>query len=88
MRDEFSVAQFFLDGSYEYECRFVSAEEAVKTAHRLTETVGASFGFVQRIIITDGGDFTNFEWQFGKGITYPPREKHHEPERAPRKRSA
>lgn len=67
---EFSVCQFFDDGSYEYVRRFVSAEEAVKAAKHYTESVGAKIGMTQRVIITDGGDCTNFEWQFGKGITF------------------
>lgn len=74
-RDEFSVVQFFPDGSYEYVRRFVGAEEAVKTAKRCTESVGAKIGITIRVIITDGGDETNFEWKFGKGVTFPPRER-------------
>ena len=73
--NEFSVCQFFVDGSYEYVCRFVSAEEAVRTSLRYTTSVGARIGTTVRVIITDGGDCTNFEWQFGKGVTYPPKEE-------------
>lgn len=29
-------------------------------------------GIIRKVIITDGGDFINFQWEFGKGITYPP----------------
>jgi len=72
MRDEFSVAQFFIDGSYEYVRRFVGAEEAVRAARHYTTSVAAKLGVVTRVIITDGGDFTNFEWNFGEGVTYPP----------------
>jgi hypothetical protein len=25
----------------------------------------------KRVIITDGGDYCVFEWQFGKGIVWP-----------------
>jgi hypothetical protein len=71
---EFSVAQFFQDGTYEYVRRYVDAEEAVTAAKHYTTSVGAQLGTTVRVIITDGGDFTNFEWQFGKGVTYPPRE--------------
>lgn len=70
-RREFSVCQFFPDDSYEYVCRWVGAKEAVETAKRCTETVGARIGITRRIIVTDGGDFTVFEWQFGKGVTFP-----------------
>jgi hypothetical protein len=72
--NEFSVCQFFPDGSYEYVRRYVDAEEAVRAAHHYCNSVGAKLGTTVRVIITDGGDCTNFEWQFGKGITYPPKE--------------
>lgn len=74
-RDEFSVAVFFKDGSYAYQLRFVGGAEAVHCFKRQTETVAAKTGMVQKIIVTDGGDNTNAEWQFGKGITYPPPER-------------
>lgn len=70
---EYSVCQFFADGSYEYVARFVGAEEAVNTAKSYTERPAAKIGIIQRVIITDGGDCCCFEWQFGKGVTYPPR---------------
>jgi hypothetical protein len=70
---EFSVCQFFEDGSYEYVRRNVSAEEAVNAAKHYTTSVGARMGMTKRVIITDGGDCTNFEWKYGEGITYPPR---------------
>lgn len=72
MRGEFSVVQFFEDGGYEYVRRFVDAGEAVRAARHYTRSVGAQIGMVRRVIITDGGDFTNFEWMFGEGVTYPP----------------
>jgi hypothetical protein len=71
--NEFSVYQFFPGGSYERAASFVTAETAVKTAKRLTETVGARLGVVERVIITDGGDDTVFEWKPGEGVTYPNR---------------
>lgn len=71
MRDEFSVCQFFQDGTYEYVCRFVSAEEAVRKAKQYTHNVSAQTGLTTRVIITDGGDCINLEWQYGRGITFP-----------------
>jgi hypothetical protein len=71
---EFSVCQFFKDDSYEYVRRYVSAEEAVEAAKHYTTSVGARFGTTKRVIVTDGGDYTNFEWKFGEGITYPPKD--------------
>jgi hypothetical protein len=69
---EFSVCQFFKDGNYEYVRRFVGAQEAVETAKHYAESVGAKIGTTRRVIITDGGDCTNFEWKFGEGVVYPP----------------
>ena len=72
-REEFSVYVFFPDGSYIAEQRFVGAETAVRTAHRISSSVGARIGTVERIIITDGGDCTCFEWTREAGVTYPER---------------
>ena len=74
MKGEFSVCQFFEDGSYEYVRHFVSAEEAVRTFGHYTSSVGARIGTTVRVIITDGGDCINMEWKHGEGITYPPKE--------------
>ena len=68
--DKFSVCQFFEDGSYEYVRRYVCAEEAVNAATHYCTSVGAQLGFTKRVIITDGGDCINFEWEYGKGITF------------------
>jgi hypothetical protein len=69
-RGEFSVCQFFADDSYEYVRRWVSAEEAVAAAKHYTESVAARTGVTARVIITDGGDCTNFEWKFGEGVVF------------------
>lgn len=71
---EFSVYQFFPDESYEPVLRFVDGETAVRMASRLTQTLGAKIGMTRRVIITDGGDHTCFEWTFGEGVTFPPPE--------------
>jgi hypothetical protein len=68
--DEYSVCQFFEDDSYEYVRRHVTAEEAVKAARHYTTSVGARIGTTKRVIITDSGDCINFEWQYGKGVTF------------------
>jgi hypothetical protein len=69
---EFSVAIFFPDGSYEYVRRYVSAEEAVHAAQVYTSNPAAKLGITKRVIITDGGDCCNWEWQAGKGVVFPP----------------
>lgn len=46
------------------------AEEAVKAFHHYTNNVASDMGLVKRVIITDGGDCINAEWQYGKGITF------------------
>lgn len=67
---EYSVCQFFEDGSYEYVRRYVSVEEAVKAAQHYCDSVAAKLGVTKRVVITNGDDHINFEWQFGKGITF------------------
>lgn len=69
--NEFSVCQFFEDGTYEYVRRFVGAEEAVKAARHYTDNVACQMGITRRVIITDGSDYTVFEWLYGKGVTFP-----------------
>jgi hypothetical protein len=72
-RDEFSVYVFAPDGSYSRELSFVSAKRAVTWAKWLTEERAARLGEIAKIIITDGGDFTVFDWRFGEGVVFPPR---------------
>lgn len=74
MANEFSVCQFFPDGSYEYVRRYVSAEEASSAFAHYCSSVGAKLGFVERVIITDGGDCVNAEWKKGEGLVFPPPE--------------
>ena len=69
---EFSVCQFFADGTHEYVRRFVEPEAAVEAAHHYCHSVGAQLGYVDRVIITDGDDFAVFEWKKGEGVTFPP----------------
>lgn len=69
--NEFSVCQFFADGSYEYVRRNVGAEEAVIAARHYTDNVAVKMGLTKRVIITDGGDSIVFEWKAGEGVTYP-----------------
>jgi hypothetical protein len=68
---EFSVYQFFKDGSYERVREFVSAEEAITAFNHYTHNVASRLGITARVIITDGGDSIVYEWQHGKGVTFP-----------------
>ena len=58
------------DETYEYVKRLVDAEQAVMIAKRLTESVGARIGTTRRIIITDGGDYTVFEWSSARASRF------------------
>lgn len=69
--DKFNVFQFFPDGKYEQVRSNVSVKEAVEAAKHYTTCVGAQVGTTVRVIITDSGDLINFEWEFGKGVTFP-----------------
>jgi hypothetical protein len=75
MSNEFSVVQFFEDGTYEYVRRFVSAEEATSAAKHYCTSVGVKMGLVKRVIITDGGDCCCFEWIHGQGVVFPPKDE-------------
>lgn len=75
MTGEFSVCQFYSDGTYEYVRRFIPVEEAVKAAIHYTASVGVKMGVVKRVIITDGGDCIAFEWTSTDGIVFPPSNK-------------
>lgn len=70
--ETFSVTQFFPDDTYETVRSHVTAEEAMKAFVYYTDNVASRLGTTRRVIITDGGDEINYEWQFGKGITFPP----------------
>jgi hypothetical protein len=71
MRNEFSVYQFFTDGTYERVRSFVSAEEAVAALGHYTSNVAVKMGIIAKVIITDGGDSVVAEWVKDKGLVYP-----------------
>ncbi len=70
--NEFSTYEFYEGGSYTALCKYVSAKQSVDEAQKVIVGPDAKSGKVKRVIITDGGDCTNFEWEYGKGITFPP----------------
>lgn len=67
---EFSVYWFFPDGTSECLLGYVPLKEAVLEARRRCDFPAVRAGFVARIIITDGGDFTVFEYKGGE-VTWP-----------------
>ena len=69
---EFSVYQFFANGGHEAVLRWVDCKTAILQVRSLAESVAGIAGTTRRIIITDGGDYTVFEWKFGRGVVYPP----------------
>jgi hypothetical protein len=71
---EFSVCQFFQNGHYEYVRRWVGIDEAIRAYQFYTQNVAAKFGMVVKVIVVDGGDCTNMEWQYGRGMVYPTKE--------------
>lgn len=71
MSELYDVVQFFQDDSYEYVRCSVSAEEAVKAAYHYSHSIGAKLGTTRRVIITDDGDCTTFEWRYGEGVVFP-----------------
>lgn len=70
---EYSVCQFFASGGYEFARRFVGASEAFEVAMQLARSVGGQVGTTVRVIITDSGDHTVFEWVRGEGVVFPTR---------------
>lgn len=79
MSDLFSVFQFFLDDTYECVRERVGAEESVEAARHYCSSVGAQIGTTRRVIITDTGDHTVFEWKYGEGVIFPPEAKGYQP---------
>ena len=71
---EFSVVEFYSDGYHAYVERRLDAKNAVNLAKRCTDAAMVASGFVVKVIITDGGDNTVFQWEHGKGVTFPPAE--------------
>jgi hypothetical protein len=72
MSGEFSVAEFYSDGTHKYVVRHVVGVNAVMCARLCIDSAASN---VERIIITDGGDDTNFEWKRGEGVTFPKAEE-------------
>jgi hypothetical protein len=73
-RNEYSVYQFFEDGTSERVCSFVSAEEAARAVEHYTTSLGVKMGWVKRVLITDALDCICYEWLWDKGVVFPTKE--------------
>ena len=71
MAELFNVVWFDPNEFYEYVGRNLEGLEAIKLAKSYTERPAALIGGIARVIVTDSGDITVFEWKHGIGITFP-----------------
>lgn len=69
--EEFSVWKFYADGTNTPIHRFIGPLKAVTSAMECMNSEDALSGKIVKVIITDGGDFTNFEWRHGEGVIDP-----------------
>jgi hypothetical protein len=70
---EFTVWEFYPDGTGSAVATDVGAKEAVGIAERTTRKPAVLLGVIVEVRITDGGDNCVFQWKNGEGVTYPPR---------------
>ena len=73
-RPGFSISMFYPDGTHETIDDEFEAGEAVHLALRLIKIfkrTDRSLQPAEKVIITDGGGRTVFEWQSKKGVTFP-----------------
>jgi hypothetical protein len=68
--DRFNVVIFDPGGYWTKVHDDLSAQEAVESAKRLSDMAATRMA-IHRIIITDSGDNTCFEWKRGEGVTFP-----------------
>ena len=72
MTELFDVWQYLPDDWHEKVGERLSGEEAVKLAHSYTIRPAAQIGIIRKVhIISREDDTVAFEWQFGKGVTFP-----------------
>ena len=74
--ERFNVHQFLPDGYHECIGMGLSIRDALLMAHKWTlpSRPGVIIGAIRRVIITDSGDCTVWEWKNGEGVTFPPSE--------------
>ena len=74
MEDRFSVYQFLSDGTCITVQEHVPIEEALRSADAIIYVNDTQDSITQRVTITDCWDITTYEWVYGKGIVYPPKD--------------
>jgi hypothetical protein len=73
MSERFDVWVWFPEGLHHRVGEGLEAEAAVRLASDYSRRPAARFGIIREIRIVDGGDDTVFEWRYGEGVTFPPR---------------
>jgi hypothetical protein len=68
----FSVLQFFADGSGERVLDHTAPNAGMSQARQCSTSVGAQVGTTTRVVVVEDGDAIVLEWKFGEGITFPP----------------
>lgn len=69
---EFSVYQFFSDGSSEkVSSQLTSTQTAIDVVFGLIRSNRVRLGITKKIIIRNSDNSINLEWIHGKGFTYP-----------------
>jgi hypothetical protein len=74
MMELFDVWLFYSSGYHDMAEEQLPPDQAVEAAKRFSESVGATTGLLEEIRIVDDGDNCVFQWIFGKGVTFPPRD--------------
>lgn len=69
--DSYRLYLFYADDSREEFGPTADVEELVIKAKGFSESVGAKIGTLTRMIITDSGDYTIFEWTTKEGVVFP-----------------
>jgi hypothetical protein len=71
--ERYDVWQYLPDDWHEKVGHDLSAEEAVKLAASYTTRPAAKLGIIQAVrVIALDDDTVAFEWQYGRGVTFPP----------------
>jgi len=69
----FALHVWYAGGSYQTIDTGMGGKQAIERAKTITDVIAHIPGAV-KVTVTDAGDFTVFQWEVGKGVTYPTRE--------------